>query len=206
MRIAIITQNRVLREGLSEILSQAGFIVVSHIGLLKEDAIPELSANYFDAVLIDASSCNYLKLPERILEHLNAKVIAFGLSNDEDNKRACINAGYCGCVLMDHGTNELISTLHYAVFGIDYFSVAEVSTNSYNESELLSQINANHLRITKRETQILKLLGTGISNKQIANKLNIEVSTVKNHVHNLFDKLKVHRRGEAAALARQFRL
>ena len=56
--------------------------------------------------------------------------------------------------------------------------------------------------LSKREWQIAHLIDRGLSNKQIARELGIEAATVKNHVHNLFDKLKVHRRAEAVARIR----
>ena len=58
------------------------------------------------------------------------------------------------------------------------------------------------LGISGRELEVLELLAQGSSNKEIARKLRIGVSTVKNHVHNILDKLQVCRRGEAAALVR----
>jgi DNA-binding NarL/FixJ family response regulator len=56
--------------------------------------------------------------------------------------------------------------------------------------------------LTSREREILDLIDEGLSNKQIAQQLRIELSTVKNHVHNILGKLGVQRRGEAAALVR----
>jgi DNA-binding NarL/FixJ family response regulator len=57
-------------------------------------------------------------------------------------------------------------------------------------------------RLTRREAEILELIEKGMSNKEIARLLFIEVRTVKNHVHNLLEKLRVRRRGEAAAMVR----
>src|SRR2546421_13075479 len=57
-------------------------------------------------------------------------------------------------------------------------------------------------RLTKREREIMGLIDEGLSNKEIAKRLRIEVATVKNHVHNILEKLQVHRRGEAAARVR----
>ena len=56
--------------------------------------------------------------------------------------------------------------------------------------------------LTRQQLRVLDLIGQGLSNKQIAASLGIEVATVKNHVHALLSKLTVKRRGEAAALAR----
>jgi two-component system nitrate/nitrite response regulator NarL len=56
--------------------------------------------------------------------------------------------------------------------------------------------------LTTREREILELIDEGFSNKQIAQRLRIELPTVKNHVHHILVKLGVNRRAEAAALAR----
>jgi len=56
--------------------------------------------------------------------------------------------------------------------------------------------------LTRREREILELIDEGLSNKQIAQRLRIELPTVKNHVHNILGKLGVRRRAEAAALVR----
>jgi DNA-binding NarL/FixJ family response regulator len=56
--------------------------------------------------------------------------------------------------------------------------------------------------LTAREFQIVELINEGLSNKQIARRLCIQLSTVKNHVHHVLEKLKVTRRGEAVALLR----
>ena len=59
-----------------------------------------------------------------------------------------------------------------------------------------------HAGLTCREQEIAALIGKGLSNKDIAVRLHIEVATVKNHVHHVLEKLQVTRRGQAAARAR----
>ncbi len=58
-------------------------------------------------------------------------------------------------------------------------------------------------RLTPRELQVVGLIDEGLSNKQIAARLSIELATVKNHVHSILEKLEVERRAEAAARVRQ---
>ena len=59
--------------------------------------------------------------------------------------------------------------------------------------------------LTRRERQIVGLIDQGLSNKEIASRLCIELPTVKNHVHNILEKLHVRRRGEAVARIRESR-
>jgi DNA-binding NarL/FixJ family response regulator len=54
-------------------------------------------------------------------------------------------------------------------------------------------------QLTRRELQIASLITSGLSNKEIATELQIELSTVKNHVHNLFEKLRIARRTQIPA-------
>ena len=56
--------------------------------------------------------------------------------------------------------------------------------------------------LTSRELEVAELIERGLSNKEIAAQLSIAVTTVKNHVHSILEKLNVHRRGEAASLVR----
>jgi two-component system nitrate/nitrite response regulator NarL len=58
-------------------------------------------------------------------------------------------------------------------------------------------------RLTRRERQIVDLIADGLSNKEIAHRLQIEFATVKNHVHNILEKLQVTRRADAVAALRR---
>ena len=83
---------------------------------------------------------------------------------------------------------------------------AVLSSSSEQLSAVSQQLNAaaeETAALTPREIEIVRLIDQGCSNKQIAATLSIELPTVKNHVHNLLDKLGVHRRGEAAAQLRR---
>jgi len=64
----------------------------------------------------------------------------------------------------------------------------------------------NHDVLTQRETEVVTLLERGLSNKEIARSLQIEIATVRNHVHSVLSKLQLQRRGEAAAWIRRVKL
>ena len=61
---------------------------------------------------------------------------------------------------------------------------------------------AAQLDLTSRELEVVELIERGLSNKEIGSELHIEVTTVKNHVHNILEKLQVRRRGDAVATVR----
>ena len=65
----------------------------------------------------------------------------------------------------------------------------------------LGEARESAYRLTARERDVALLLDEGLSNREIADRLSIEVSTVKNHVHNIFDKLKINHRWEVALRA-----
>jgi len=71
-----------------------------------------------------------------------------------------------------------------------------------NDHAPIGSAHINGVPLSPRELQVAQLLDCGLTNKQIGRKLGIEAATVKNHVHNLCEKLEVHRRGEAAARIR----
>jgi len=77
----------------------------------------------------------------------------------------------------------------------------EVATLSRRGADRSGERNAVP-RVSRRELEVARLIDRGLTNKQIARTLGIEPATVKNHVHNLCDKLRVHRRGAAAARLR----
>jgi len=66
-----------------------------------------------------------------------------------------------------------------------------------------SRIPHSTIKLTPREVEIINKIAEGLSNKAIAQQLSIEVQTVKNHVHNILDKLQLHNRLEAVQYARE---
>jgi DNA-binding NarL/FixJ family response regulator len=93
----------------------------------------------------------------------------------------------------DASVEELVAVVHAAAHG------AVVKSGRWDPQPVSVIHNSG---LTRREQEILRLIDRGLSNKQIARELNMAVSTVKNHVHSILEKLHVQRRGQAAALIR----
>ena len=102
-----------------------------------------------------------------------------------------VQAGARGYVLKDAPGKDIVHAIETVISGGMYYSAALAQ-------KLARPMTPGQL-LTARERQVLQHIANGESNKQIARELDIGISTVKNHVHNILEKLRVNRRGEAAA-------
>jgi two-component system nitrate/nitrite response regulator NarL len=112
----------------------------------------------------------------------------------------CAEAGVAGYVPREASLEDLVETIGCASRG-------ELRCSPQLGVTLLRQLAlraagvddaASRAPLTSREVEIVRLIEHGLSNKEIATRLGIQVATVKNHVHNLLEKLRIHRRAEAA--------
>lgn len=137
------------------------------------------------------------------------QIVALGITDSEAEVLACAEAGIAGFVTRDESVDELVATVKGVVRGDLRCSARVAGSLVRRVATLAAERGAamTEMRLTDRELEICRLLEQRLSNKEIAVRLGIEVATVKNHVHNLFEKLNVHRRADAAHLvgnARRF--
>jgi DNA-binding NarL/FixJ family response regulator len=134
-----------------------------------------------------------------------ARVIVLGVAEeDEAGIVSCAEAGAAGYHMRTESFHELVVLIHKVAAGESFCSPGVSAILLKRLSSLAAQRRpaAKELDLTGREMQILRMLQTGLSNREIAEQLCIAVHTVKNHVHSLLTKLGVGSREQAAALAR----
>ena len=147
-----------------------------------------------------------LKLTNAITElKPSTKVLALGLTEEKQNVLRYVEAGAAGYVLKDDSLEDLIETVRAAQDGKVFVSpqiAAAIMERLAGLARIFSDVEnniTNATDLTARELEVLKLISEGQTNQQIAESLVIEVGTVKNHDHNILDKLNVSSRREAAA-------
>jgi DNA-binding NarL/FixJ family response regulator len=138
-------------------------------------------------------------------EHPHVRVLALAIAETEDLVIACAEAGVAGYVPRDARVAEVATIARDAARGQAACS-PRIAARLLHRVAVLAAARPEEptdSALTRREAEILGLIDDGMSNKQIARELCIEVATVKNHVHNILSKLQVSRRSEAAAVVRR---
>jgi DNA-binding NarL/FixJ family response regulator len=143
----------------------------------------------------------------RLLKALSPdlRVVVFALADGEAGIVGWAEAGASGYVARDGNADDLIAAVDGAMRGEVFCSPKLAGLLFARVAELagdtaLAQVAGG---LTPREQEIMALVDEGLGNKEIARRLGIENSTVKNHVHRILAKMQVHGRGEAAARRRR---
>ena len=207
IRVQIISAIRLYREAIAEVLQHRnGFHVVGTAGTLDE-SLRSLRSCEIDVVLLDVITPNALVVSRAIMEaDPKIEIIALTVPDTESDILACTEAGVSGYVPREGSIEDLVRGMTSAMRG-ELNCSAQFAKSLARRLAVLAAArptNPDLSALTRRELQIAEHIDQGSSNKQIARALGIEVSTVKNHVHNILEKLHVPRRGEAAARLRQY--
>ncbi len=137
--------------------------------------------------------------------YMDVKVIVLGLNEEKEQVLPYIESGAVGYILKDDSVDHMIDVIRKAYAREAVVSprmAAAIMTRVMELARLLSEIRpvpSDFPALTAREMEVLELIEQGMSNQEIASQLFIEVGTVKNHVHNILDKLEVENRMDAAA-------
>ena len=205
-RIIIVSDTRLYREGLALSLERVDRLVVVGVADSVASALTCIEDKNPDVALLDFAMPDALALPSAIAAaQTPVKVVAFSVAETEDEICECAEAGIAGYVSRNGSKEDLIAAVENAIRG-------EVPCSPRVAASLFRRLAAHvqttrqrppEVALTSREQDIIALIDRGLSNKEIARQLKIGLPTVKNHVHNILEKLQVRRRGAAAALLRE---
>jgi DNA-binding NarL/FixJ family response regulator len=147
-----------------------------------------------------------LRLTEKVTgDEGNTRIVVLGLAAAKYQVLKFIEAGADGYVLKNHSVEELLKRIRAVKNDRAVVSpkIAGALIDRLSElAQLFSEVQAildQPADLTPREEEILELIGEGMTNQEIAEALHIQLGTVKNHVHNILEKLDVSNRQKAAA-------
>jgi DNA-binding NarL/FixJ family response regulator len=209
MRILVVDDHILFREGLVGLISrQADMNVVGEGGSVRE-AIEQARKLRPDLILMDFSMPDGTGLDAaRVVleEQPNAKIVFLTLHDDDERLFAAVRLGAKGFLMKNIPVTRLLTALR----GVDRGEAAlsrEMTARLMEEFARSQQPprteTTPYAGLTTRELQVLRELATDATNREIADRLFISENTVRNHMHNILEKMGVPSRREAVNLARQ---
>ncbi len=201
--IAIIDDNSMVRHALQTLLDTLPNLRVIFAGPSAAGALTEKRPDVFllDAGLAEGDSMRaasdlHAAFPE-------SRIIVMDLLPTSDDVKEYVNAGVSGFALKDTTLEEFAGTIRAVADGLSVlpplmteslFSQLAREATTADRKQVMADI-----RMTPRELQVIGIIGEGLSNKEIAARLNIATHTVKSHVRNVMEKLALHSRLQVAA-------
>lgn len=207
IRILIAEDDSLLRSTLVELLRlDPDFEVVSAVPN-GQQALAEAPIVRPDVALMDIEMprLNGIEATRQLrAAHPELQVVILTKFGDDENVFNAIKAGAVGYVLKDAGLDEIREAVREAHAGGGHLSpamVARVMTEFSRVAKATQDSRQTFSELTRREIEVLELLGQGMKNRQIADKLFLSEKTVKAHIGGILKKLQVNDRTEAALLA-----
>jgi DNA-binding NarL/FixJ family response regulator len=209
MHILIVDDHILFREGLAGLLrSQPDMQVVGECGSVQEAIDTALEVRP-DTVLMDFSlpDGTGLEATRAILANQpDTQVIFLTVHENDERLISAMRAGAKGYLLKNLSVNKLLASLRALERGevaLSRSMMARIIEEFAQSEPTAAGMPSPLISLTAREIEVLQELAAGITNQEIANRLFISENTVKNHVHNILDKLKLNNRREAIDFARK---
>lgn len=214
IRILIVDDHVIVRGGLRMLLeSQAGFTVVGEAGS-KSEALDVFARESPNIVILDldlGGESGLDLLPELVSAGSGARVIVLTGVRDQDVHRRCVELGADGLLLKDKASEILIKAVRKVHAGEDWLerSMMRGALDQLRNQGSKAQADpeAEKIRtLTEREREVIALVGLGLKNKQVAERLFISDTTVRHHLTSIFSKLGVSDRLELVIYAYRHKL
>lgn len=216
IKLMIVDDHPFFRQGVCLYFEPLDDIEVISQAESGQNALNLLSENNIDLILMDLqmSGMDGIETTKKIIEnHPDIKVLVLTSFNNWDKVYQALTSGASGYILKDAQPEELIAAIRAVAAGGNYFGsqitgeLMQRLTNT-NKKESNNDGNKNDYQdpeliepLTKREIDVLKLIGQGLSNRDIADELVLSEKTIKTHATNIYSKLQVNSRTQAAVYA-----
>jgi DNA-binding NarL/FixJ family response regulator len=201
MNIIVLTPVRLLGDGLAACFSSRPNARVVAVVDDLQSLVDALAATSADIVLIDVTQgVDLFDIRGIAVRWPEVALVALGLQEHKQEVIRCGRAGFAGYIARNASIDEVCRTLSEIaagrlecppeITGGLLRALFRAEPRAAAESDL-------DLALTRRESEVLELLGHGLSNKEIGSELCLSVATVKHHVHHVLEKLKLPRRAQA---------
>ncbi len=200
LRVMVVDDHPMWRDAVERDLADAGFDVVA-VAADGHQAVARFPAARPQVVVLDLQipGPNGVEVTETVLRHdPSARVLILSASGEQEDVLAAVKAGATGYLVKSASREQLIDAVRRTAAGDPVFTPG-LAGLVLGESPRLSEPAADdpdRPQLTERETEVLRMVATGMSYKQIAERLVLSHRTVQNHVQNTLRKLQLHNRVE----------
>jgi DNA-binding NarL/FixJ family response regulator len=207
IRILLADDHAILRHGLRAMLDSTPKFEVVGEATTGEEAVTRSAVLRPDVVLMDIQmpGLNGIEATRQVMQSdPNAGVVVLTMFRDDDSVFAAMRAGARGYVLKDAGGEEVLKVVRAVANGEAYFGpeIAKRLMSFFSAPRPAAPSEA-FPELTAREHEVLDLIARGLSNTEISRRLFLSPKTVRNHISNIFTKLRVADRAEAIVRARE---
>ena len=206
--VAIVDDNRLVREAITAMLDRVPDLRVVGTGVADTAFLDQVKPDVLllDVGLVDDDSLGVAAALTK--QAPRTKIVVMDLIPMNEDIVQFVNAGVSGFVLKDATFDEFVTTIRSVAAGGKvlpprmaeslFSQIASTASAAQGRARVLEDV-----RMTRREREVIELIGEGLSNKEIAQRLNIAAHTVKSHVRNVMEKLTLHTRLQIAAYSRR---
>lgn len=203
IKVMIADDHSLIREGIKQLLEFDGSIEVVAEASNGQECLEKINNIIFDVLLLDINmpDKNGLEVLEEIKKNkLKIKVLILTVHNELEYLVKAVDIGVDGYILKDSKSSELKKAIRYVISGENYIQASLLP--ALNNRLANRDIDKDKIdSLTGREMEVLIQIAEGMINKEIATNLNISERTVKNHISNIFKKIDVSDRTQAAVFA-----
>lgn len=202
-KVMLVDDHALIREGIKQLLEFDGSIDVIEQASDGAECLEKLQHVQPDILLLDINmpNVNGIEVLEEIKKkNIPVKVLMLTVHSEAEYLVQAVDIGANGYILKDSGSEELKKAIQSVMDGDSYIQPSLIP--SLNSRLVNRDIDKEKIAaLTKREMEILTQIAGGMFNKEIAMNLNISERTVKNHISNIFKKIDVSDRIQAAVFA-----
>jgi len=210
IRVFLLIENRLLREALVRLLRKRPDLTIVGQSGQTDLAIQDVLESNCDVLVIGSFQSNWLPASFTLesAAQLDLKIVLIGMDAEEDQFMATVRAGVTGYLLKDASASDVVTAVRAVARGEAvcppqlchalFRFVAQMA------KEMPAQSTASRPDLTLRQQQLVSLVAKGLTNKEIAARLNLSEYTVRNHIHRILKQVDAESRSEAVETIRAF--
>src|SRR5713226_1168429 len=210
IRVFLMMENRLLREALIRLFrKRSDLVIVGHEGPPDATASRVLGTQ-FDVLLIDTFQITWpaAKIARETGGQSGYKAVLIGMEPDEELFMAAVRSGVMGYLLKDASASELVAAVRAVYRGEAVCPPQLCSTLFRFVAHMIEEMpvkrSAPRPDLTIRQQQLMVLVAKGLTNKEIASRLNLSEFTVRNHIHRILKQVDAGSRSEAVETIRAY--